>query len=129
MASRTFSEYADRNTILWIVHTINASWRLAGEEVPLTNLAGMRKYYGEGVRHKHFPHVPLAMPGRLKHNGQERYHDIHYSGSRWFEFEDTALEYGCFKVLQGERHQDLKSFRNPATGAPAKQGDYEYAIL
>jgi hypothetical protein len=39
---------------------------LQGEETPLTDLAGMRKYFLEGVTHKTHPHVPIALLGCFK---------------------------------------------------------------
>ena len=47
---------------------------LRGEETPLTDLAGMRKYYSEVVTHKKHPHVPIALLGRFKNNAIDKYH-------------------------------------------------------
>lgn len=102
---------------------------LRGEEVPLMDLAGMRKYFGEGVRHKRYPHVPLAMLGRFKHDGQERYHYIPISAQGGSSLEIRPWVERMFKYYEARGIRSGRVFRNQATGAPAKQGDYEYAIL
>ena len=47
---------------------------LRGEEVPLTNVAGLRKWWSAGLDEGVAPHVTIALIGRFKNEVGEKYH-------------------------------------------------------
>lgn len=102
---------------------------LRGEEVPLMDLAGMIKYFDEGLSHKRYPHVPLALLGRFKLDGREKYHYIPISARKGssMEIRPWVERMICYYKVRGISNGRV--FRDRATGAPVKQGAYEYDIL
>ena len=102
---------------------------LRGEEVPLMDLAGMIKYLDEGLAHRRYPHVPLAMLGRFKLDGREKYHYIPISarGGSSLEIRPWVERMIHYYELRGIRNGRV--FRDRDTGAAAKQGAFEYDIL
>jgi len=102
---------------------------LRGEEVPLMDLAGIRKYYSEATNHKKFPHVPVALLGRFKHDGLEKYH---YLAVAVKTNSGLAIKPWVDRMLAFYEQRGIRSgrvFRNQTTGSPAKQGEYEFPIL
>jgi hypothetical protein len=101
---------------------------LRGEEVPLTDLHGLCKYYLEGILHPRHPHVVMALRGRFKNEYGELYHLMPLvpettSGLKikvWFEqmlniYKALGLNAGSvFRNKQGKR---------------GKASQYEYDIL
>jgi hypothetical protein len=98
---------------------------LRGEEVPLTNLAGIREHLVERGRNK-IPHVIIALLGRFKNeHGDSNYHllpvvNVTHSGievRRWIERGVAMCETVGYK--QGPL------FRDPETGGKMKAAAFE----
>lgn len=102
---------------------------LRGEEVPLLDLGGMIKYFQQGVSHPKHPHVPLALLGRFKHDGRERYHYVPISAREGSPLVLRPWIERMFKYYQRRGITNGRVFRNVLTGTPSKQGDYEFEFL
>jgi hypothetical protein len=59
--------------LLGAFSTIGFAAGLRGEEIVLTNLGGLRRYWKEAMTHS-TPHVPLALRGRFKGELREQWH-------------------------------------------------------
>ena len=102
---------------------------LRGEETPLTDLAGMRKYFLEGVTHKTHPHVPIALLGRFKNDGIDKYHYLPIALETRSGLKIKPWVDRMFAHYEKRGIKNGRVFRDLNSGKPAKQGDYEYEIL
>lgn len=89
---------------------------LRGEEVPLTNITGMRKWWSAGEDEGVTPHVVVALLGRFKNEVGEKYHlkpfaTVTRSGLKPRLWIGRALEESQLKgFLSGPLFRDTKGF-------------------